>query len=226
MFTVTVFPTRVGVDRRLWAGGCRRSGIPHTRGGGPRASTCPRRRMRYSPHAWGWTGRGQSGWSGPGSIPHTRGGGPMSCGRRDQWSSYSPHAWGWTVTPLVAQDAADVFPTRVGVDRFGDRLAHRRDAYSPHAWGWTESGDDQIAGRKRIPHTRGGGPGVEREPGAAGKRIPHTRGGGPKCNLRAPQHLTSYSPHAWGWTGGRQRPATRNRVFPTRVGVDRPTQHS
>ena len=50
--------------------------------------------------------------------------------------------------------------------------------------------------------------------------IPHTRGDGPLsrsdfCNQPA------YSPHAWGWTALHREMGRVEKVFPTRVGMDR-----
>ena len=71
-----VLPTRVGVDR---AGDhCPGFGVgsPHTRGGGPSMRWRQAASWTFSPHAWGWTGRGQAG--------------------ADPATVFSPHAWGWT----------------------------------------------------------------------------------------------------------------------------------
>ena len=51
-------------------------------------------------------------------------------------------------------------------------------------------------------------------------RIPHTRGDGPR-NYVNTLHVTTYSPHAWGWTAERASSFKLYVVFPTRVGMDR-----
>ena len=52
---VSVFPTRVGVDRKSLTF-CTISGsFPHTRGGGPLKTGGVLLAMSFSPHAWGWT---------------------------------------------------------------------------------------------------------------------------------------------------------------------------
>ena len=111
-----VFPTRVGMDRRLayWQGGI--GGIPHTRGDGPDTQFHLDCGGRYSPHAWGWTVISQpsrsKGWVFPTRvgmdrhscgepvwlprIPHTRGDGPRPFADYPVPIRYSPHAWGWT----------------------------------------------------------------------------------------------------------------------------------
>ena len=50
-----VFPTRVGVD--LLAAERSRDFLrfPHTRGGGPHQINAHYLRIKFSPHAWGWT---------------------------------------------------------------------------------------------------------------------------------------------------------------------------
>ncbi len=53
---VIVFPTRVGMDRLRTGLRAVPSCIPHTRGDGPVLDFVRVVRLRYSPHAWGWTG--------------------------------------------------------------------------------------------------------------------------------------------------------------------------
>ena len=53
--------------------------------------------------------------------------------------------------------------------------------------------------------------------------IPHTRGDGPYSVLSF-DHFKVYSPHAWGWTELEGAGDVQRRVFPTRVGMDRPDQ--
>ncbi len=132
-----VFPTRVGMDRRLnWM---LRSSLcfPHTRGDGPSSRSPCATVMSFSPHAWGWTalrrrdlhtrsvfptrvGMDRSSRI-PNllllSFPHTRGDGPMQSQISQQKIEFSPHAWGWTVCSLRAWRLHRVFPTRVGMDR-------------------------------------------------------------------------------------------------------------
>ncbi len=51
-----VFPTRVGMDRaRRWRR-CKYPCFPHTRGDGPSSPSTASASLRFSPHAWGWTG--------------------------------------------------------------------------------------------------------------------------------------------------------------------------
>ena len=92
-----VFPTRVGVDLISTEQACPIVSFPHTRGGGPPPRRFRRRLSKFSPHAWGWTGRGRTPARAPGVFPTRvgvdRGMAPVGA----HWAAFSPHAWGWTV---------------------------------------------------------------------------------------------------------------------------------
>ena len=193
-----VFPTRVGVDRRVRRQKEHRIRFPHTRGGGPISSWSSSHNTSFSPHAWGWTEhegaakrpaqvfptrvgvdrRGFRDTPERRSFPHTRGGGPFLRVGSQPHAEFSPHAWGWTVRKGRITMANMVFPTRVGVDRLS-------------------------AGFPPSPCVFPTRVGVDRNrPARPLKRpsFPHTRGGGPSCRLY---------------------PGEEALVFPTRVGVDR-----
>ncbi len=125
----SVFPTRVGMDRRGTAARALAGGIPHTRGDGPYRGKLAIHSAKYSPHAWGWTASTRWSWA-RGSvfptrvgmdrlptdhwlsrfgIPHTRGDGPDRSWTVTGLSSYSPHAWGWT----EVTDLADSFDDQI-----------------------------------------------------------------------------------------------------------------
>ena len=53
---ISVFPTRVGMDRRMIPNTTEPICIPHTRGDGPAGRPLTMTAWGYSPHAWGWTG--------------------------------------------------------------------------------------------------------------------------------------------------------------------------
>ena len=153
--------------------------------------------------------------------------------------AYSPHAWGWTEAANSIIATADVFPTRVGMDR--DRSRVRRGAsriphtrgdgprthasvrrpllYSPHAWGWTGQTRNTNTSPPVFP-TRVGMDRRTWTKRSGRARIPHTRGDGPRSSGRRSAE-SAYSPHAWGWTAQRVKPSAPERVFPTRVGMDR-----
>ncbi len=111
-----VFPTRVGMDRRVKRTSLKNHGIPHTRGDGPRRRSLILVLAAYSPHAWGWTGRKRDRRQVARvfptrvgmdrscraarfvtvCIPHTRGDGPTRSATAIVFGPYSPRAWGWT----------------------------------------------------------------------------------------------------------------------------------
>jgi len=173
-----VFPTRVGVDRRLVSSCAGRIRIPHTRGGGPYAPRLPDRGPEYSPHAWGWTARHPHPGLAHQVFPTRVGVDRDHARRRHAPAAYSPHAWGWT----VGQRPRHVHRPRIPHTRGGGPRVYaipaQPVAYSPHAWGWTAELPFRL-NRDTVFPTRVG---VDREMiGAhqAGWGIPHTRGGGP-----------------------------------------------
>ena len=213
----SVFPTRVGVDlsraEKLISG----IRFPHTRGGGPIQFCQITVQYGFSPHAWGWTYASwtsrielhvfptrvgvdrpvSTGANSRASFPHTRGGGPVSSPLYGMSAEFSPHAWGWTYCTKPVAASFNVFPTRVGVDPVGQRMLH---------------------GYVGFPHTRGGGPLPDSRYDPR-LRFPHTRGGGPPA-LPFAGMISTFSPHAWGWTEAGAPFLAWLRVFPTRVGVD------
>ena len=177
----SVFPTRVGVDRR------RISRISSSAAFSPHAWgwTVFRHQLTpgehtFSPHAWGWTALAALVSSWVFRFPHTRGGGPAKCHEPNSFTWRFPHTRGGGPHLLHSRRRwTPVFPTRVGVDR--SRSVHLRAI-------------------SRFPHTRGGGPtGTSSKPRRK-QRFPHTRGGGP-IRLQQSTPQPKFSPHAWGWTG-------------------------
>src|SRR5271166_5838832 len=51
-----VLPTRVGMVRMGFAANTRPECSPHTRGDGPRGALVESSVLKFSPHAWGWSG--------------------------------------------------------------------------------------------------------------------------------------------------------------------------
>ena len=155
--TAKIFPTRVGMVRVADSNSNHRSDIPHTRGDGPECNYNRDFSIKYSPHAWGWSGRQIGGYvrleifptrvgmvrsnygchQSSRDIPHTRGDGPIPCFGVRVGVTYSPHAWGWSVQDYLNREAIDIFPTRVGMVR------------------WPTSSRTRPS---NIPHTRGDGP--------------------------------------------------------------------
>ncbi len=132
---IAVFPTPVGMVRRL----CRQSPVsssfPHTRGDGPDKEALIAEMEEFSPHPWGWSGVGKARRHGnvvfptpvgmvrrcgkaracTCSFPHTRGDGPSAGMTRNVASRFSPHPWGWSVVQLRVRVHYLVFPTSVGM---------------------------------------------------------------------------------------------------------------
>src|ERR1035438_6760023 len=196
-----VFPTRVGMVRRLGCARPRGAGIPHPRGDGPVGHVVYAPLLGYSPPAWGWSGSAQlrrkhtmvfptrvgmvrrkqkSQYAG-GGIPHPRGDGPALLRNPQYGGVYSPPAWGWSAVVGRAARRCRVFPTRVGMVR---------------------------ARRPSVPSIR---------------RIPHPRGDGPYV-INLDTTPDPYSPPAWGWSGIIVQEMGIMGVFPTRVGMVRPLQ--
>ena len=155
--SLSVFPTRVGMDRSAVIQSTHQHRIPHTRGDGPLANQHTIFVCEYSPHAWGWTvepsplftlknvfptrvgmDRAADRYEiNANRIPHTRGDGPITPVGAYDMLMYSPHAWGWTQSRGNIGTASGVFPTRVGMDQPSPRFAQYLHS---------------------IPHTRGDGP--------------------------------------------------------------------
>ena len=152
-----VFPTRVGMVRRNGIPFACRTSFPHTRGDGPKPGSVSLASIRFSPHAWGWSGsqahgesallvfptrvgmvrvEAESGAASHG-FPHTRGDGPTNMAIYIAPTKFSPHAWGWSVRGRSRHTSAGVFPTRVGMVRGRVHMA---------------------CSRAGFPHTRGDGP--------------------------------------------------------------------
>ncbi len=198
-----VFPTHVGMDRRMWKSPRARWGIPHARGDGPPAQSWRSSAFSYSPRTWGWTVsyavlvgchcvfpthvgmdrevRRMSELRK--CIPHARGDGPRAIHSQIRPGTYSPRTWGWTDEVFDAIGRFFVFPTHVGMDRMRWRV---------------------IGSRWCIPHARGDGP----------------------CTLRRPNMLSEYSPRTWGWTVSSADADESGIVFPTHVGMDRRSRDS
>jgi len=92
-----VFPTRVGMYRRLQDRRCTRHRFPHTRGDVP---------------AFAWRNVLEVM-----RFPHTRGDVPSKAGGLYWTYMFSPHAWGCTVLETDVPPKYYVFPTRVGMYR-------------------------------------------------------------------------------------------------------------
>ena len=196
-----VFPTRVGMVRDGKQLRGNHVGFPHPRGDGPFASMFGPMLVRFSPPAWGWSGEATDPGDQRSRFPHPRGDGPGLTPETLLILEFSPPAWGWSAKIQGKIDEGYVFPTRVGMVRI--RLFC-----------------DPV--RASFPHPRGDGPPPSRNtpdgpvfsPPAWGWSVLEA-----VCRRRA----TAFSPPAWGWSDQSPIAAPHHHVFPTRVGMVRPS---
>ena len=239
-----VFPTRVGMVRGCCGLRGRGLSFPHPRGDGPGDDEAALDDTVFSPPAWGWSDavhhlaerprvfptrvgmvrRPEVSRAGRGSFPHPRGDGPTFAWSCRKPAKFSPPAWGWSAIALASSRLMPVFPTRVGMvrrrrgsgpgrwrfphprgdgpRRSGCRAVRRR--FSPPAWGWSDRHAPSLFNRSCFPHPRGDGP---------ANRVNLSDG-------------KVFSPPAWGWSAWPRPHRTRGGVFPTRVGMVRPSTRS
>ena len=195
-----VFPTGVGMDRLACRPPPTRSGVPHGRGDGPRSPRASKSALRCSPRAWGWTDLTSGGMMTAAVFP-TGVGMDRTLRNFPRPLSSVPHGRG---------DGPGGSPTTTPATRC-----------SPRAWGWTvvirsHNSEDLV-----FPT----GVGMDRRPSTAATypfRVPHGRGDGPGCRFGKPV-CQLCSPRAWGWTECHLAGPGKEHVFPTGVGMDRPT---
>ena len=191
------FPAPAGMDPggRGWS--ARAAGIPRTRGDGPGSGWGGPEIVEDSPHPRGWTrvsavrGGHVGGFPAPAGmdrraaqsgggrrgIPRTRGDGPEPLTGATVHAVDSPHPRGWTLSTAVASDLPSGFPAPAGMDR-------QVEAVRPRI--------------RRIPRTRGDGPGGTGDWGAAHADSPHPR----------------------GWTGALRESMPAEYGFPAPAGMD------
>ena len=186
------------MDPARWTATAGSSGLPRTRGDGPRLARVVAPRDAASPHTRGWTrvtttapanAEGFPAHAGMdpaasrrsqtrGRLPRTRGDGPVARLGHGARTEASPHTRGWTRSSSSRATAQPGFPAHAGMDRR------------------TPSGP---ARRWRLPRTRGDGP---------------WSGVGSPCLYRA-------SPHTRGWTRWQLRVVAEEVGFPAHAGMDR-----
>ena len=192
-----VFPTHVGMDRRMAMPATSPTRVPHARGDGPFTDYSETAEQTCSPRTWGWTDQatrhhlrlrvfpthvGMDRWTlqpattRPG-VPHARGDGPAVLGGGEVNQTCSPRTWGWTVLSNSYGLDPSVFPTHVGMDRPFSGRAMFTSCVPTHV------GMD----RKSAPYRRWF------------PCVPHARGDGPFSGF--PQGIwRTCSPRTWGWT--------------------------
>ena len=172
-------------------------------------------------------------------FPHPRGDGPGLWRKTRTLRRISPPAWGWPVAIWAVSRHGRDFPTRVGMARpsppalpCSPRFPHPRGdgpvglwvhrvtvEISPPAWGWPAAAETNRQQEEDFP-TRVGMARQIHSSRPRQVRFPHPRGDGP---LYEPlwENTLKISPPAWGWPVMTVTTTTRNRDFPTRVGMAR-----
>ena len=212
------FPARAGMDPLTPRSSPSWTGIPRTRGDGPRSRPTRYARASDSPHARGWTSGscaarsracGFPARAGMDRLPDRRGGGgrgfPARAGMDPCPARGRP---GRTRIPRTRGD---------GPSSSIDSATAVRD--SPHARGWTLEVAMSPSCARGFP-ARAGMDHRDKARKKLDTRIPRTRGDGP-LDAAAARTAQADSPHARGWTlhrGGGDRPG---RGFPARAGMDR-----
>ena len=196
----------------------RSSGLPRTRGDGPRWWEPTRFGHQASPHTRGWTPEGRHG-ARPGRgfpahagmdrtrrgraprrsrLPRTRGDGPLPNRRAEFAAEASPHTRGWTLIAHRHGSLECGFPAHAGMDPGRRRRVLRGGPASPHTRGWTLHGLDKLVATVGFPaHAGMDPPGVTSE--RIRSRLPRTRGDGPDTVYEATAFRQA-SPHTRGWT--------------------------
>ncbi len=235
-----VFPTGVGMVRPSTGRCTPVPRVPHGRGDGPSPPCSSSTKRLCSPRAWGWsalfvrsprrgpvfpTGVGmvRGGSSPPRGacrVPHGRGDGPSRLAQMNRRRRV-PHGRG----DGPFQQRLEALAGRVphgrgdGPQEAGRGFAHLE--CSPRAWGWSVRLGWSWPGERVFPT----GVGMVRT-GAQARRdaagVPHGRGDGPGRWLWH-RFGAPCSPRAWGWSVLRHLVGVHADVFPTGVGMVRPS---
>ena len=168
-------PAHAGMDRVLSDAPRVGTGLPRTRGDGPRSLESRRRRRAAPPHTRGWTPSSSSSFPSrigspahagmdPSSnttgrtatwLPRTRGDGPSTVSVSLCVMLAPPHTRGWTRVEHVFRGRLHGSPAHAGMDPCTPCPRSASD---------------------RLPRTRGDGPGLSHQGGTLIAAPPHTRG--------------------------------------------------
>ena len=150
-----------------------------------------------SPHTRGWTlPARQHSENGPGFPAH---------------AGMDPPFLGWRA-------AWERLPRTRGDGPQGSGCGGDAEPASPHTRGWTRLTDPGQQARQGFPAHAGMDP-SSRPSSAAGRRLPRTRGDGPGRSCRATRRRRA-SPHTRGWTPARCDRVRRRSGFPAHAGMD------
>ena len=161
-----VFPTHVGMFRRMRAHGRQKSRFPHACGDVPFIRECQDKRDEFSPRMWGCseadthdseydlvfpTHVGMFRAFSLGSVtvpsfPHACGDVPESNILVEVVETFSPRMWGCSGVPRWFSRSACVFPTHVGMFRSPPRTSSSVPSF-PHACGDVPTEVYQTVGR-------------------------------------------------------------------------------
>ena len=196
-------PAHAGMDPCLTSQSSRVTGLPRTRGDGPRSSAIRSSSTTAPPHTRGWTflqwgldldevgSPAHAGMDPPivkrpsaaDGLPRTRGDGPVPYGSRHRLRWAPPHTRGWTGSTHRDTARARGSPAHAGMD------------------------PERLVGRCRSPW------------------LPRTRGDGPVIDVM-PKYSTMAPPHTRGWTlPARQRDEHAD-GSPAHAGMDPGRSHS
>ena len=193
----TGFPAHAGMDPTASSGAGLITGLPRTRGDGPRAVRRNLRRHVASPHTRGWT---------------------LTCLSPDRASRGFPaHAGMDPVTP-TCRDSIRRLPRTRG-DGPAERLANgATNVASPHTRGWTARTGARCRRPRGFPAHAGMDPRQWLAPGPGG-RLPRTRGDGPEQVVSLGRTIGA-SPHTRGWTRAPSTGWADLSGFPAHAGMD------
>ena len=223
--SVSGFPAHAGMDPPVKTVPRKCSGLPRTRGDGPRGCIRPSRGLAASPHTRGWTrvrvrraahGGGFPAHAGmdpwqclprqiPGWLPRTRGDGPVSAVSSHPGRGASPHTRGWTLPGPRSAHRGAGFPAHAGMDPCRRRSSGPTSGLPRTRGDGPQASEGRGNDRKASPHTRGW-----TQPSWAGRFVrpwlPRTRGDGPGPQIGSVPYRAA-SPHTRGWTLPRSLPA-------------------
>ena len=191
------FPAHAGMDPLPAGRALSASGLPRTRGDGPRMTSVRSSPSAASPHTRGWTRPRADGRPASCGFPAHAGMDPAH-NTPDAWSPGLPRTRG---------DGPSVHC-----------LAFARREASPHTRGWTRVVDDVHRGGRGFPAHAG----MDLQPRLPRRLhlwLPRTRGDGPHIEMLEAGRQPA-SPHTRGWTLGGAAAAQEVAGFPAHAGMD------